>query len=220
MSPNYLPPEHRDYNPHQLPAGTPLIRIHQSTYDSTEFFIPDFSDPDRVGGRFDSTADDPYGFLYAASDDITAVAEVLLRDLPAYGDGSRPVQRSQLLNRSISCIEPQSDLMLVSLQSGPDLGAVGQDTWLTTAPAQDYPTTQSWSTAIRQWAPQADGIIWHSRFNPPGKSYIFYSDRCDPQVFLPSSKHSLGMNSTSPIDSGPGMIHISNVLSKYHTFLL
>ena len=63
-----------------LPAGTRLTRIHSADFDVTGF-NPTVARSDLRGGRFDSTPDDEYAFLYAAADDATAVSEALLRDL-------------------------------------------------------------------------------------------------------------------------------------------
>ena len=217
MSPKYSPPLGKcEPTLTQLLAGTTLTRIHYANKLATEFFMPNFNAPLRGGGRFDSTPADQYEFLYAANDDVTAVAEVLIRDLPGFGPGCRPLKRSALDDKCISCIEPRSDLTLVNLRSGPDLGAVGQDTWLTTSSATDYPDTRHWSSAIRAWAPNAAGLTWHSRFNPPGLSYIFFRERCGSEGFGAASATQTGLDSTSRIDRGRGLFYILDLLALYH----
>ena len=220
MSPKYRPPN-SDCAPDfvDLPAGTQLTRIHHAGHPATQFFIPNFNSSAR-GGRFDSTPADRYEFLYAADDSSTAVAETLIRDLPGFGPGSRPLERNALDNKCISWIELKSELSLVNLRSGPNLGAIGQDTWLTTSPAVDYQDTRYWSSAIRAWAPTAAGMTWHSRFNPPGLSYIFFRDRCGTGCFDVGSATPKGLNSTSRIDRDRGLFYITGLLREYRVPLI
>ena len=220
MSPKYEPQQDCEPILVELQVGTALTRIHDSSYGATAFMPAWVSLQGERDGRFDCTANDSYGYLYAASDDVTAVAETLLREWPDSGYRSNPLGRSTLDGRSISFFEPKSNLRLVSLRSGPDLGAIGQDTWLTTSPSTDYQDTRIWSSAIRRWAPDAVGLTWHSRFNPPGHSYIFFLDRCGPNDFGTTADPDSLLGSTSPIGTGNGFHHICRILGKYRVPVL
>lgn len=89
MPPRQTPPSRYRGEPHRLlvPSGTVLTRIHEAQFDVTEF---NGTVPARNrGGRFDSSPQHEYAFLYAASDDQTAVSEALLRDIPTDERGVR-----------------------------------------------------------------------------------------------------------------------------------
>ena len=70
-----LPAEH----PQPGPAGArhAALAVHQQRFPA-DGFNPNGADEHFGGGRFDSTPSDPYPFLYAASTDTTALAEVFL----------------------------------------------------------------------------------------------------------------------------------------------
>ncbi len=177
--PNEPPPAAYRGTPRRfiLESGVRLTRIHDRAFGATAF-NPTLADPHWGGGRFDATEDDRYGFLYAAEDDATAVAEALLRDLPLASTGSRLLPARTLHGRQISWISPTSDLELLSLRSGADLAAVGQDSWLTKCDAKDYGFTRRWAHALRDWAPWAQGFVWRSRREEARLAYVFFEDRC------------------------------------------
>ena len=82
---------------HAALAGAPAaLRPTASTNGADEHF---------GGGRFDSTPSDPYPFLYAASTDTTALAEVFLRGLPFDDRGARILPRKLLAGRRLSRVE-------------------------------------------------------------------------------------------------------------------
>ena len=82
MPPSQPPPTQYEGTPSlfRLPAGTVLTRLHSAQFGVTDF-NPTVAQDAIQGGRFDGTPEDEYTFLYAASDDATAVAEALLRDI-------------------------------------------------------------------------------------------------------------------------------------------
>ena len=182
-------------NRYSLSAGTPLWRVHKEKYPANEF-NPNPVARGRAGefraGRFDSTTDDPYPFLYAAADDRTAVAETLLRDLPVSQSGTRELSSQEVSGLCVSQINVQADLELVSLRSGVDLAAIGIDTRLTIGPSTEYPVTRKWSAAIREWVDGAQGLTWRSGREPEGFAYVFFGDHIDRGEIVTSTNSSCG----------------------------
>jgi hypothetical protein len=168
-----------------LPAGTTLSRVHLARYPS-EGFNPVEADLLYAGGRFDSTSVDPYGFLYAALTDGGAIAETLLRDIPANDRGGRFLSRVRWHERQLSRVTTTGDLTLITLQTGADLGAIGQDTWLTMCDGDDYPQTRDWAHWLRGLVPTAQGIIWLSKREPGVPVLILFEDRCPADVLTPA----------------------------------
>lgn len=220
MPPAQEPPTAYDGAPRRLvlPFGTGLTRIHDSRFGAVEF-NPTVATSDLQGGRFDATPADAYPFLYAAADDATAVAEVLLRDLPINDFGARLLPRGALSNRRIGWLRTTVELEVVTLRSGVDLAAVGQDPWLTTGPAAEYGLTRRWSAAIRRWAPDAAGLTWRSSREPEGFAYVFFGDRCPAGCFdevtdslpVPVGDQNLG--------EGTGRLYVEEMLARYRVAL-
>lgn len=182
-------PPPRDFrgapNTTPLAAGTTLSRVHLAKYPA-EGFNPVEADLLYAGGRFDSTEQDTYGFLYAGLTDGAAIAETLLRDLPANDRGARFLPRVLWCDRQLSRVATTTDLTLITLQSGSDLGAIGQDTWLTMCDADDYPQTRDWAHWLRGINQDAHGIIWLSKREPGVPVVVLFEDRCPPAVLAPS----------------------------------
>ena len=220
MSPSQ-PPEHYDGQPRSflLTAGTRLSRIHSSTFALTAF-NPTIARSRLQGARFDATPDDPYGFLYAAESDATAVSEVLLRDLPLDPRGARLLPRARLSNLRIGWLTSTRDLALVSLRSGQDLAAVGQDTWLTTASAREYPLTRSWSAAIRTWAPWCSGLTWRSHREPEGFAYVFFEDRCPTGCLAEVTEETPLPMAARQLEGGIGRLYLERILESYRVALM
>lgn len=173
-----LPPKY-DGTPNRylLQRGTCLWRVHGRKYDPRAFKdLP--SDPLFGGGRFDSTDVDPFLFCYAALDQVTAVAEVLLRDPPWTPNGERQLSRTAIAERRLSGLILTRNLALVSLITGQDLAAAAQDHWLVTADGSQYAQTRGWAHWLRQQAPWAQGFIWPSLRDPGGRAIILFGDRC------------------------------------------
>ena len=168
-----------------LPAGTTLSRVHLAKYPP-HGFNPVEADLLYAGGRFDSTEQDAYGFLYAGLTDGAAIAETLLRDLPANDRGARFLPRVLWRDRQLSRVATTTDLTLITLQSGSDLGAIGQDTWLTMCDADDYPQTRDWAHWLRAIDQDARGIIWLSKREPGVPVLVLFDDRCPPAALAPA----------------------------------
>ena len=220
MSPNQGPPARYEGAPHRfvLPAGTRLTRIHSATFGVTGF-NPTVARSDLQGGRFDATPGDEYAFLYAAEDDATAVSEVLLRDLPMDERGARLLPRTRLSGLRISWLRTTLDLELVSLRSGRDLAALGQDTWLTSAAAAEYAMTRRWSAAIREWAPWAVGLSWRSHREPEGFAYVFFSDRCPDGCFEEVADRIPVPPGDQNLDAGAARLYVEGILGSYRVAL-
>jgi RES domain len=165
-----------------LSAGTVLSRVHRSAYGGLDF-NPVASDVVFGGGRFDSTNADPYGFLYAGVSDATAIAEALLRDLDANDYGARFLAKKYWRGRQLSRLKTTTDLELVALRTGTDLGAVGVGTWLTDCDPDEYPESRAWGHWIRSIAPGAAGFLWLSKREPGTDAYVFFDDRCTSMTF-------------------------------------
>jgi hypothetical protein len=160
----------------EIAAGTVLSRVHHTDFGASDF-NPVGSEVLFGGGRFDSTAEDPYGYLYVGETDRTALAETLLRDLAANDRGARFLPKKSWRDRQLSRLELMQALHVVSLVSGEDLGAIGQDTWLTTCDPVDYPQTRAWAHWLRQVEPAAAGMLWLSRRQPGSLSACLFEDR-------------------------------------------
>lgn len=168
---------------HVLPAGRVVSRVHSFGWAAVSF-NPVQSNVLFGGSRFDSTSADPYPYLYAGVDDSVALAETLLRDIPADDRGGRFLPKRAWRNRTVSRLETTTPLTLVSLRSGTDLAAIGQDTWLVWCDAADYPQTRAWAHWLRSIHPCAAGLVWLSKREPGKEAYVFFGDRCPPGTFI------------------------------------
>ena len=166
-------------------------------------------------GRFDSTIEDTYGYIYAGSNDPVAVCEVLLRDVPFESTGARLLPKAAIESRRLGWLAPRDDLDLVSLRSGTDLAAVSQDTWLVHAPSSEYGFTRRWAHQIRVWAPWAAGFVWYSKREPDGLAYVFFDDRCPSGFFEAITTGTVLPASDNWLDAGMGNIYIRSLLEPY-----
>jgi hypothetical protein len=62
---------------------------------------------------------------------------------------------------------------------GPGLTRVGQDAWLTSCEALDYPVTRRWGEALRTFAPRAAGFEWRPRHDNDRLACVFFNDRAE-----------------------------------------
>jgi hypothetical protein len=180
-----------------LPAGSFLWRVvvrspspSLSGGPTESLFGQGATEPDvdgaRWGGRFDPTADDPHPHCYAALDDLTALCEVLLRDV-GFDAPLRYLPRQNVAGRTLVLLETLNPLWLVSLLEAADLAAARQDTWLIHAESADYARTRLWGQWLRGSAgpdragPPA-GMMWPSKRQPTGRVVVFFGDRCEDAV--------------------------------------
>ena len=183
-------------------------------------FNPTLTRHPLQGGRFDATPGDPYGFLYAADDDATALSEVLPGDLPLNERAARLLPFARLRNLRIGWLTTNRDTRLVDLRSGRDLAAIGQDTWLTTGPASDYELTRAWASAILEWAAWCSGLTWRSHREPEGFAYILLEDRMPDDCL---AEVSTGMPLTGEdqrLDDGIVRLHVERILQTYRVALI
>ncbi|WP_222625235.1 RES family NAD+ phosphorylase [Streptomyces buecherae] len=198
----------------ELGAGTLLYRVHAAHR------VPDAFNPVPAhclygGGRFDSTACDRYGYLYAGLGAATAVCEALLRGIPFdSAGGPRLLPRVAVAGRNLSTLRLATDVTLVSLTTAEDLAAVHQDSWLVQTEAHEYPYTRDWAHWIRRHtAPWAQGLLWPSKREPGDRTVVLFEDRCPPNV--------LEAADTDPVDFGTpdGEAWLNSVLQPYRVQL-
>jgi hypothetical protein len=173
--------------------------------------------PSVGGARFDASEEHPYPFYYSALDAETALAETLLRDLPPGETGMRRLPPLAVAARQLSGLALTRDLVLVSLISGKDLAAVGQDAWLVTAAGRDYLTTRAWGHWLRGHAQWAHGLIWSSFRNPGGLAVMLFGDRCR-KDFGPGYERVLLHEVTElavDLDDEPGTRWLNKTLAPY-----
>jgi hypothetical protein len=194
-----------------LPAGTVLSRVHLTKYPSTAF-NPVEADVLFGGGRFDGTAGDPYPYLYAGDSDPAAVAEVLLRDLDADDYGARFLPKKYWRGRCLSRLRTTQEVKMIALRTGSELGAIGQDAWLTTCDADDYPQTRAWAHWLRGQVPDAAGIMWLSKRDPGATVYVLFQDRCPAGLVVPEPGPLVG---DCELDASDGFEWLRQTLASY-----
>ncbi|MFF0750467.1 RES family NAD+ phosphorylase [Streptomyces sp. NPDC004267] len=163
---------------HTVPAGTRMWRLHQHRYDATAF-NPTLAHEFFRGSRFDATEKDPYPYLYAALDPVTAVSEVLLRSVE-FDDvtGERLVPWAQASRYHLSVLRTTAEFRLVDLTSAEGLAAVWQDAWLVDCEEEDYAKTRYWARLIREHCAGAAGLLWQSKRCRPRPALQLFGDRC------------------------------------------
>ncbi|WP_254552270.1 RES family NAD+ phosphorylase [Kitasatospora sp. MMS16-BH015] len=178
-----------------LPAGTELWRCHATKYAGAEF-NPVRADLHFGGSRFDGTSLDPYPYLYAAPDRVTALAEVLLRSIPFDGrTGTRLIPYARVAGRSLSALRTTRDLCLVRLVSEEDLARVCQDSWLLETEGPGYAQTRRWAGELRARVAEADGLLWQSRRHRPRTALVLFGDRCGREAVTDDPGSSLALDS-------------------------
>jgi RES domain len=176
---NTAPPANYDgtVSAFMLRRGTCLWRVHRTEYAPWSFKTAS-ANTLFGGARFDATGEDEYPYYYAGLDDETALCETLLRDVHPDDHSSRLVPHVAVAQRCISGLAVTADLPLISLRTGADLGAIGQDAWLVTAAGSEYAQTRGWAHWLRREAGWAFGMAWPSLRNISGTAIILFGDRC------------------------------------------
>lgn len=199
-----------------VPTGTVLFRVHQASFPA-DSFNPGPSHRYYGGGRFDSTADDNYGYLYAGEQVATAVAETLLRDLPVEDSGTRVLPRVRVRGRKISAIATTTDVSLVNMTSAVGLASVAQDPWLTWADPRDYAQTRHWGHWIRSQVPTAQGYVWPSRREPPTRAFVLFEDRLPAGAIHAVPNHpAVPAGARAGFDTPPGLRALRKMLAIYN----
>ena len=145
---------------------------------------------------------------------------MLLRDLSADEYGARLLPQARLSQASIGWLRVTVDLELVSLRSGPDLAAVGQDAWLTASPAAEYAMTRRWASAIRGWTPRACGLTWRSHREPEGFAFVFFADRCPDGCFEEVTDGLPVPPGDQSLHAGAARLYLEGLLASYHVALM
>jgi hypothetical protein len=199
--PNYLPdPGAGLAHGYVLPPRTRLWRVHNKLR-SPCVFNRGLAGVDHAGGRFDATAAEPYGYLYASTEDTTAVAERFLRGMAFDRTAARLLGVPALANRRLSAVEVTTELRLTTLLAATDLAALGQDDWLVQAEPAEFGDTRAWAQAIRKLDPGSQGIVWQSRRDRPHRTMLLFEDRCGPDGPLRPLDHwSIDLDTHSGIE--------------------
>jgi RES domain/TIR domain len=178
--PPTLPPGELPGTPtrYVLPAGTALWRVHRSGLRVDEF------DSARGangvgGGRFDSVGHGGYPYLYCSPDAGTALAERFVGNLDFTATATRRLRRKEFEKNSASVCRTTTELNLLSLRTGPDLAAVGQDGWLLSARGKDFDLTRRWAAWLRERARWAQGFVWQSGVDMPKPTMVLFGDACE-----------------------------------------
>jgi hypothetical protein len=196
--PNDLPPHGVTPRPRftELPSGSFLWRVSRQRGPTASGAISPFvtlpgpADYDqRKSGRFDPTPECDYSYCYAALDDLTALCEVLLRDVGFRGP-ERYVPHRDVAQLHLGLLETREPLWLVSLSDAAELAAACQDSWLIHTESHDYRMTQRWAHWLRESSgpdgrPPA-GLMWPSKREPAGRAVLLFGDRCEKTVVCSS----------------------------------
>jgi len=177
-------------------VGKPLFRLYARRWGPLGF------NPTDTSGRFRPVYDSGgvVPTAYAADDEETALAEVLLRGVDALSDGRMP----RLYRREVEGVEmvrllPTREMPLARL-NGTGL------TRLKLLRAQlidlyppDYPYTAAWAQALYDCPIDLAGISWTSRQNDSGRAVVLWQGPLDPERDLEQE------GAVIPLDSDPGL---------------
>lgn len=178
------------------PAGEPIFRIYNKRWGPLGFNSGDASArfrPIYDSGKIVPTA-------YAAGDEETAFAEVLLRGVDAISAGRVP----RLYKKEVKDIEmvrllPTREIQLARMH-GQGLTRLkllrGQ---LIDLFPTDYPYTAVWAQALYDCPVDLAGMIWTSRQNDSGRAIILWQGPLDPEQDLEQDGDVIAL------DSEPGL---------------
>lgn len=178
------------------PADRPLFRVYSSQWGPLGF------NPSGATGRFRPIYDggEIVPTAYAADDEETALAEVLLRGVDALSDGRTP----RLYLKEVKGVEmvrlvPTREIPLARL-NGPGLTRLKLlRTQVIDLYPSDYPYTATWAQALYDCPIDLAGILWTSRQNDSGRAVILWEGPLDPEQDLEQDGDPV------PLDSEPGL---------------
>jgi hypothetical protein len=164
------------FNVESWDAGKPMVRIHRSTYQPTEF-NPGFG----PGGRFSPVRNAEQllvATLYGSSSFDGAVSETLFHDLPLAGE--KRLAESALRAVLASTIAPRRSLRLVQLR-GFGLKKLGYTrAQLIDSDADQYPMTRELASRLYVES-DCDGLIWMARHHDMSESVMLFKGRVRPE---------------------------------------
>lgn len=190
-----IPDPFPDFNTVILPAGAPLVRIHDPSFDGKAF------NP-CMGGltRFAPLALAAGGCLptlYAADDFESALFETVFHDV-AFDTRPAYVALPKVTSRSCSRLETTRDLVLANLREA-DLNSIGLTrSQLIDTLAIEYPRTARWAEGFHRKDPNVDGLVWTSRRCDPQSAYLLFGDRVGPS--------DLAVTLTTPLARSPDLV--------------
>ncbi|WEH19786.1 RES family NAD+ phosphorylase [Streptomyces sp. VNUA24] len=192
-------------------AGEVFYRVH-SRRRAADRFNPEPQDHHFGGGRFDSTPNDSYAYLYAAPRPETAIIERFVRTLRFDGLGnSRILLRKELEGRLLSQVRLTRDVELVSLCSILHLNAVQQsDWWLVESDPTEYAFTRRWGHWLRAEAEWADGFVWRSRLDGPHESLVLFGSAAESDLLTVTEEPARAL------DDEDGLRWLAETLEEYH----
>lgn len=194
------PPDPFTAQPFTLPAGSNLSRVHDSRFGPT-----DFNPGPKGGARFSFFGTPLVPVLYAAAKEESAVAETLLRKIPAAG--GRLVHDAYAKN-VMSMLVTKRELNLASFM-GTGLRALKVvASQLTNTPDTRYPQTRKWAQAA--YDAGYEGIVWMSKRNNTDQAYVLFGDRVD------DSDLTVVAGSGRILSAGPGQVWLVNLCIPLH----
>lgn len=148
-----------------------FVRCHNSEFGASEF------NPRRnVSMRFRpfSSRGRTVPTIYGSAEITGALSETLLHLVPATGPDRR-LRQSKLVPFVISTLAPRRDLQLVDLRDEAldELGLTRAA--LIESPAEAYPETASWASALFHCSAEPDGLVWNSRQEPQTVAVVLFA---------------------------------------------
>jgi hypothetical protein len=220
--PNDTPPgeDLADLLHHTLPSGSLLWRVSRRTFVQRGSLFnarlapagsgPGPQDKAIPFGRFDAGQDEPYAYCYAGLDDLTAIAETLLRDV-GFASRVRAIPFRDVKGRCVAVYETLRPLSLVGLTTSAELSRARQDPWLIQADPDEYAGTRRWGHWLRRSSKDSHGFVWPSRRNPGGRCVVLFHDR------IPLDHVSVVPVLTRDLDGGGGLEWLNRRLEDLNT---
>lgn len=178
------------------PAGKPLVRIYDKRWGPLGF------NPGNASGRFRPIHDSGkiVPTAYAAGDEETAFAEVLLRGVDAISESRKPrLYKKEVKDKEMVSLLPTREIQLARMH-GPGLTRLKllRSQLIDLFPS-DYPYTAAWAQALYDCPVDLAGIVWTSRQNDSGRAIVLWQGPLDPEQDLEQDGDAIAL------DSDPGL---------------
>lgn len=178
------------------PVGKPLLRLYERRWGPFGF------NPTDASGRFRPVYDSGrvVPTAYAADDEETALAEVLLRGVDALSDGRPPrLYRKEVEGIEMVRLLPTREISLARM-NGPGLTRLELlRTQLIDLYPPDYAYTAVWAQALYDCPADLAGISWTSRQNDSGRAVVLWQGPLAPEQDLKQDGDVIAL------DSEPGL---------------